>query len=136
MEELREEDILQVEDAMQPVEGPVLDAEETVEKALQHVDGSRGEDLLVRLSPSGWSTVTRDQLRALASDGKGTAKLGPLLLVPRIPYLHPDLPLETALRYIERWPLVPVVSRANFQQLEGVVSQRSVLDRYREFGEG
>jgi hypothetical protein len=58
------------------------------------------------------------------------------LLVPRIPYLHPDLPLETALRYIERWPLVPVVSRANFQQLEGVVSQRSVLDRYREFGEG
>ena len=49
MEELREEDILQVEDAMQPVEGPVLDAEETVEKALQHVDGSRGEDLLVRL---------------------------------------------------------------------------------------
>jgi CIC family chloride channel protein len=136
MEELREEDILQVEDAMQPVEGPVLDAEETVEKALQHVDGSRGEDLLVRLSPSGWSTVTRDQLRALASDGKGTAKLGPLLLVARIPYLHPDLPLETALRYIERWPLVPVVSRANFQQLEGVVSQRSVLDRYREFGEG
>jgi hypothetical protein len=58
------------------------------------------------------------------------------LLVPRIPYLHPDLSLETALRYIERWPLVPVVSRANFQQLEGVVSQRSVLDRYREFGEG
>ncbi|MFL6444193.1 MAG: chloride channel protein [Candidatus Sulfotelmatobacter sp.] len=136
MEELREEDILQVEDAMQPVEGPVLDAEETVEKALQHVDGSRGEDLLVRLSPSGWSTVTRDHLRALASDGKASAKLGPLLLVPRIPYLHPDLPLETALRYIERWPLVPVVSRANFQQLDGVVSQRSVLDRYREFGEG
>ena len=136
MEELREEDILQVEDAMQPVEGPVLDAEETVEKALQHVDGSRGEDLLVRLSPSGWSTVTRDHLRAMASEGKASSKLGPLLLVPRIPYLHPDLPLETALRYIERWKLVPVVSRANFQQLEGVVSQRSVLDRYREFGEG
>ena len=49
--------------------------------------------------------------------------------------MHPDLPLETALRYVDRWPLVPVVSRADFRQLEGVISQRDVLERYREFGE-
>ena len=35
MEEQREEDILRVEDAMRPVEGPVLDAEETLDQALQ-----------------------------------------------------------------------------------------------------
>jgi CBS domain-containing protein len=52
-----------------------------------------------------------------------------------IPALHPDLPLETALRYVDRWPLVPVVSRADFRQLEGLISQRDVLERYREFGE-
>jgi CIC family chloride channel protein len=136
MEELREEDILQVEDAMQPVDGPVLDADQTVEKALQQVDGARGEDLLVRLSPSGWSTMTKDYLKSMAANGKGGMKLGSLLPVSHIPYLHPDLPLETALRYVDRWPLVPVVNRANFRQLEGVVSQRSVLERYREFGEG
>jgi len=28
------------------------------------------------------------------------------------------------------------VSRADFRKLEGVVSQRYVLERYREFGEG
>jgi hypothetical protein len=50
--------------------------------------------------------------------------------------LHPDHPLETALRYVDRWPLVPVVSRADFRHLEGVITQRHVLERYREFGEG
>jgi hypothetical protein len=40
------------------------------------------------------------------------------------------------LRYVDRWPVVPVVSRADFRKLEGVVTQRHVLERYREFGEG
>ena len=34
------------------------------------------------------------------------------------------------------WPVVPVVNRADFRKLEGIISQRDVLDRYREFGEG
>lgn len=135
MEEQREEDILQVEDAMQPVEGPVLDAEETLAKALSTMDGSNAGHLLVRLSPSGWSSVGKDEIRALSAAGKGGEKLGSLLSLSKLPYLHPDHPLETALRYVDRWPLVPVVSRADFRKLEGVVSQRGVLERYREFGE-
>ncbi len=118
------------------MEDPVLEAEEMIEKALEQADRAEYEDLLVRLSPSGWSTVSKEHLRAMASEGRGGEKLGPLLLVPHIPYLHPDHPLEMALRYVDRWPLVPVVSRADFRQLEGVVSQRDVLERYREFGEG
>lgn len=59
-----------------------------------------------------------------------------LLPIAPLPSLHPDHPLETALQYVERWPLVPVVSRADFRKLEGVVTQRHVLERYREFGEG
>ena len=136
MEEQREEDILRVEDAMQPAQGLVLDARETLERALQAVDHTQGEDLLVRLSPTGWSTITKEHLRSMAAQGRGAATVGSLLLVPQIPYLHPDHPLETALRYIDRWPIVPVVSRADYGKLEGVVSQRNVLERYREFGEG
>ena len=135
MEEQREEDILRVEDAMRPVEGPVLDARETLEHALQEVDPVEGQDLLVRLSPTGWSTITKEHLRSMAAEGKGAATVGSLLLVPQIPYLHPDHPLETALRYVDRWPVIPVVSRADYGKLEGVVSQRNVLERYREFGE-
>jgi CBS domain-containing protein len=79
--------------------------------------------------------VTKQQLGALAEQGKGGASLASVLPIRHIPSLHPDLPLETALRYVDRWPLVPVVSRADFGQLEGLISQRDVLERYREFGE-
>ena len=136
MEEQREEGILRVEDAMRPVEGPVLEAQESVDQALQKAEASTAEDMLVRLSPNGWNSTTKEQLRAMAAEGKGAVALGSLLPIRRIPDLHPDHPLETALRYVDRWPLVPVVSRADFRQLEGVISQRDVLDRYREFGEG
>ena len=135
MEEQREEGILRVEDAMRPLEGLVLDAQETVDQALRTAESATGEEFLVRLSPSGWNSVTKQQLRAMAEEGKGGATLASLLPVRQIPSLHPDLPLETALRYVDRWPLVPVVSRADVRQLEGVISQRDVLERYREFGE-
>jgi len=136
MEEQREEGVLHVEDAMQRPENPVLDAEETLSEALVRADASEGEEMLVRMSPSGWSLVTRQQLRTLLSEGKGASKLVSLLPSKMIPYLHPDHPLETALRYVDRWPVVPVVSRADFRQLDGVITQRDVLERYREFGEG
>jgi CIC family chloride channel protein len=136
MEEQREEGILHVEDAMQRPEEAVLDSEETLQEALKRTDSSESEDLLVRMSPSGWSIVTRQQLRTMLSEGKGATKLASLLPLRLIPYLHPDHPLETALRYVDRWPVVPVVNRADFRQLEGVITQRDVLERYREFGEG
>jgi len=135
MEEQREEDILRVEDAMQPAGGAVLDAEETVDHALQKLDHSEVDHILVRLTPSGWGSVTKEQLQTKSREGMGGTALSKIM-PPRIPYLHPDHPLEMALRYVDRWPLVPVVSRADFRQLEGVVTQRSVLERYREFGEG
>ena len=72
----------------------------------------------------------------MAAAGKGAARLGDLLLVPHMAFLHPDHPLETALRYVDRWPIVPVVSRADYRKLEGVISERNVLERYREFAEG
>jgi chloride channel protein, CIC family len=135
MEEQREEGILRVEDAMRPALDPVLDAQETVEQALQKAASVKENDMLVRLNPRGWGSVTKEQLRAMAAEGKVGVNLGSLLPIRRIPDLHPDHPLETALRYVNRWPLVPVVSRIDFRELEGVISQRDVLERYREFGE-
>ena len=38
-----------------------------------------------------------------------------------------------ALRYVDRWPIVPVVSRADLGKVEGIVTQESVLERYRSF---
>jgi CIC family chloride channel protein len=136
MEEQREEGILRVEDAMKPVEDPVLDAQETVDRVLHRLDQSSTDILLVRLIPSGWTAVTKQELRRMSGEGKGAFTLGSLVAARHVPYLHPDQSLNTALRYVDRWPLVPVVSRADFRKLEGVISQRDVLKRYRDFGEG
>lgn len=136
MEEQREEGVLHVEDAMQRVKGPILDAEKPLAEALREADHTALQHLLVRMSPIGWSSVSKQELMEWAAKGKGTASLGSLLGGELVPNLHPDHPLETALRYVERWPVIPVVSRADFRQLEGVISERDVLERYREFGEG
>jgi chloride channel protein, CIC family len=136
MEEQREEGILRVEDAMRAATDPVLDAQETVDRALIEIDKSAADEFLVRLDPSGWSSVEKQQLRTLVDEGKGGLSLGSLLPIRQLPYVHPDQPLDTALRYVDRWPVVPVVSRADFRKLEGVIRQRDVLERYREFGEG
>jgi len=136
MEEQREEGILRVEDAMRPATSPVLDAEETLERAFQRVDEKTPDVLLVRLRPTAWSSVTKQNLETMIKEGKGDQSLSSVLAGRQIPYLHPDHSLETALRYVDRWPLVPVVNRADFSKLEGVISERDVLTRYRDFGEG
>ena len=136
MEEQREEGILRVEDAMRPATNPVLDAKESVGRAFRQTVDVAGDVLLVLLNPSGWSSVTRGELETMVKEDKGDLTLASVLVSRQIPFLHPDHALDTALRYIDRWPLVPVVSRADYRKLEGVISQQDVLKRYRDFGEG
>lgn len=48
-----------------------------------------------------------------------------------LPALHPDHQLEAALRLVrEWWPVMPVVHRANEDQLLGVLSLEDVLRTY------
>jgi CIC family chloride channel protein len=131
LEEQREEAILRVEDAMQPPAGHVLDAEGTVENAYHNLQQSPDGIFLVRHSPSGWSSVTKDVITKLHGEGKGELTLGSSLPTQRLPILHPDLPLEVALRYVHAAPILPVVHRADFRKLEGVISQQDVLNRYK-----
>ena len=136
MEEQREEDVLRVEDAMRPAQNPILESDETLDHALRRLDEKSPDVLLVRLSPTGWSSIAKPELSIMVKEGKGALTLGSLVASRQIPFLHPDHPLEVSLRYADRFPIVPVVSRANFRKLEGVITQRDVLERYRDFGEG
>jgi CBS domain-containing protein len=112
---------------MRPVEDPVLDAQESLDRVLQESEKSSSDVLLVRLNSSGWTSVTKQDLLRMSGEGKGGFTLGSVVAARHIPYLHPDNSLDMALRYVDRWPLVPVVSRADFGKLEGVISQRDVL---------
>lgn len=131
MEEQREQSVLRVEDAMRPARDPVLDADNSVQRAVAQLSNDGAENLLVRLSPSGWNLVGRDDLKTMMGEGKGEMSLRSVLPIRQIPHLHPDYRLETALRYVDQWPLLPVVSRVDLHKLEGVISKQDVLQRYR-----
>jgi chloride channel protein, CIC family len=132
MEELREQSVLHVEDAMRTFSGAVLDADMTIAQAAQRVKGFVQEHALVHVKPAGWKLIATARLANWISEGKEDATLGSVLPIRQTPVLHPDHPLELALRYVDRWPVLPVVNRANLNQLEGVVSKQEVLARYQE----
>src|SRR5581483_844926 len=90
MEEQREADILRVEDAMQPSPGPVLDSEDSIDEVWKEIEKLSNENLLVRLSPTGWSSTTKQEVKTMVSEGKGDLILGSVLAGRAIPYLHPD----------------------------------------------
>jgi chloride channel protein, CIC family len=135
LEEQRERVVLRVEDAMKPPPEPVLESQDSVEQAMRRVQDLPGT-FLVRMSPSGWGSITFDELKRLAGEGKGEMSLGSTLATRNLPYLHPDLTLEAALRHVYQAALVPVVHRADFRQLEGVISREDVLEKYRQIKEG
>lgn len=130
MEERRDESFLHVEDAMKPAPAVVLDSEQSLQAALTAIEHITDDNFLVRLHPTGWSLISRRDLQTRVSEGKQEMNLSEVLPAKRAPYLHPDQDLDTALRWVKEWSLVPVVSRADFRRLEGVVSQLDVLSRY------
>jgi hypothetical protein len=78
----------------------------------------------------GWGAVSKAELERQVSYDKGDALVGDVVS-GRLPHLHPDQPLYIALRKIGEYPFLPVVHRANFQRLEGVLSLQDILGAYR-----
>ena len=56
--------------------------------------------------------------------------LSSVLKPDRIPLLFPDLPLDSALPHLARWPILPVQNRASRGSIEGTVTLSDVLSRY------
>ncbi len=136
MEELRELPILRVEDAMRPTPEPVLDGGAPAGNAAVQAEGSSDDVLLVRLPSAEWSTLRREDLGKIAEGAGSQAPLESALPLAPVPRLHPDHTLDTALRYIYDFPLLPVVHRADFSRLEGVLTMPDILRAYRRAGQG
>jgi len=130
LEEDREEAILRVEDAMLPVPATILSAQDYVDANARRVQDSTDSNFLVRMHPTGWNIISREQLQRLFQEGKGEHTLGSVLPPQSLPSLYPDLPLDSALRYVNDYALVPVVNRADSRKLEGVVSREAVFKQY------
>ncbi len=133
LEEEREVPLLRVEDAMRPTQGQTLTPDMPLHEAQKRVQGSAREFFVVPMGDDEWSGIHRSELLDLVANSEVPLSR---VLTARIPYLHPDHPLDTALRLIGDWPLLPVVHRANTQQLLGVVSLDDVMRAYRGAGIG
>ncbi|HEV2118111.1 MAG TPA: chloride channel protein [Terriglobales bacterium] len=132
MEEQREQSPLHVEDAMRPPRTPLLTGEEPVGVALRELEQSTEPLLLFRLPDGVWRGLTRKKLAEVAEQGDADLPLKMAAAQDSVaPLLHPDHPLDTAMRHIYDWPLLPVVHRADPAQLQGVVSLPDILNAYR-----
>jgi CIC family chloride channel protein len=134
LEEQREQALLRVEDAMRPPPAMVLESDELLGAALSRIKDSSASDFIVRLAPTGWASVSKDALLTWVKEGKADFTIGSVLHSPLLPYLHPDQPLDTALPYFHQASNVPVVHRADFRKLQGIICLQDVLATYQKGG--
>lgn len=132
MEEQREEVHLHIEDALRPVDIPILQGSDTLARAAQAFADSGANTLLIRMWDKSWYALTRDEISGIQAIEKPNTPLESAVRNDRIPDLYPDLTLDTALPCFARWRVLPVQNRATQGTLEGVLTEEDVIHRYHE----
>ncbi len=130
MEEQREEMVLHLEDALRPVTFPVFPGNATLQEVSQQLAQAEAPILLVKLQDGSWYSMNRNDFTSLAACQTPDTPLERALGPERVPLLFPDLPLDSAIPYLSRWPVLPIQNRASKGILEGIVSLEDVLSRY------
>jgi CIC family chloride channel protein len=132
MEEQREESVLHLEDALRPVACSVFGGTATLQEVSAELDRSDAAVLLVKLWDGSWYSMGRSEYTSLAATQTPDTPLERTLKPDRTPVLFPDMPLDSAIPYLARWPVLPIQNRASKGTLEGVVSLEDVLGRYQQ----
>jgi CIC family chloride channel protein len=152
MEEQREEHELHFEDALLPVNVPILQGAQSVWSAKQALeegmaavasdaatastDEPRSPALLIACQDGGWYAAKPGEISALFAmidtpDEPGAdMPIEDCVGQERTPLIFPDQPLSSALPHFRRWPLLPVSNRATRGALEGLLTLDDVLKRY------
>jgi len=131
LEELREQSVLRVENAMQAVASSNAEEREIFAQALKRADAAT-DGYYLSADREGWR-VYRRKASALEDDnpsGEGAPR--PNANLECSPFLYQDQPLEEALRAFGDWPVLPVISRADPGILRGLITLNDVLNAYRE----
>ncbi|HVZ18952.1 MAG TPA: chloride channel protein [Terriglobales bacterium] len=129
MEEEREADVLRVEDAMRAYAGPVLESDELADIAAERAAASPEPVLLVRQRTyNSWYLVRRDSLRKAAPH----SLVAHVLPDTSLPVLFPDIALESSIRKLHHYEMLPVINRGDPSKLEGVLTLELVLKAFTE----
>lgn len=110
----------------------VLQADWKISEALEKIRAGRQSALPV-LDERGFRGMLRPKdLQSAAAEGRKEKPIEDFLEKKDLPHLHPDHSLSVALDRMgsARLDVLPVVSRANICELEGIVTLRDVLDCY------
>ncbi|HET8638480.1 MAG TPA: chloride channel protein [Acidobacteriaceae bacterium] len=130
LEEQREETPLHIEDALEPLSVPIVQGREPISAVSAAVAQTSASAILVQIHDGTWYAMTADELTGTAAALTPETPIEQALKPDRLPTLFPDLPLDNALPYFPRWPLIPIVNRASRGKLEGVVTLSAILKRY------
>jgi chloride channel protein, CIC family len=132
MEEQREESVLHLEDALRPVNLPVFPGTATLEEVTAQLGPADAPMLLVKLRDGSWYSMNRSELTSMTPAHPPDTLLERAIKPDRTPLLFPDLPLDSAIPYLARWPVLPIQNRASKGILEGMVTLEDVLGRYQQ----
>ena len=110
----------------------VLDASLTARQAIEKVRGTRLRAWPVLDTRGVVGVITLDALEKAAAADDANRKLSDQVTPLNFPHLHSDQSLNLALERMSATQLdvLPVVSRANIHELEGILTLQDVLDSY------
>jgi len=110
----------------------VLDASLTARQAIEKVRGAQLRAWPILDAHGVVGVITLGALEKFAAEDDTNSKLSDQLTSLNFPHLHSDQPLNLALERMSAAQLdvLPVVSRANIHELEGILTLQDVLDSY------
>jgi chloride channel protein, CIC family len=110
----------------------VLDVSLTARQAIEKVRGTQLRAWPVLDTSGVVGVITLDALEKAAGSDDGNRKLSDQVTPLNFPHLHSDQSLNLALERMSetRLHILPVVSRDNIHELEGILTLQDVLDSY------
>jgi chloride channel protein, CIC family len=108
----------------------VLPAQSTVGEALEWSESSAFRTWLVTDQRGVIGVISLAQLERELAEGGAAKRLGELVDAHAFPHVHPDQTLDLVLERMgaARLELLPVVTRADIHELQGVITLRDVLN--------
>jgi CIC family chloride channel protein len=132
MEEQREESVLHLEDALRPLNVPVFSGTETLQEISEALAIAEAPALLIKMRDGSWYAMSRGDYTSIAATQTPDTPIERSVNSDRTPVLFPDMPLDSAIPYLSRWPVLPIQNRATRSTLEGIVTLEDVLGRYQQ----
>jgi CIC family chloride channel protein len=130
MEEQREVVGLHIEDALRPVGLPVYSGSDTLGSIAREVDAAKPALFFLRMADGSWYVMSQDEFHSIRATNEPGRRMVDALGQERAPNLFPDMPIDSAIPHLARWPVLPIQNRAARGSLEGTVTLPEILARY------